>query len=212
MYGVVLMMALSGGANGPAAQDVAVTHVAKYGDNGHKTYRGCHGGCRGCYGGGCHGCYGGWCGGCYGGCYGGYCGGCYGGCGGCYGCGCGGYGYGSYGGMSYVSGYSGYGGTYATMQPAGGYSYGATANGAAPATIVVRLPADATLTVDGAPTTSSQNVRTFVSPDLQPDKEYQYTLRAEATRDGKKVTSSKEVTVRAGRQSEVTIDLPSASE
>ncbi|HKI35980.1 MAG TPA: TIGR03000 domain-containing protein [Gemmataceae bacterium] len=205
MYSVVLMMALSGGANGPAWHDATGEHVAKYGDNSQKAYR-CHG-CHGCHG--CYGCYGG-CHGCYGGCYG-----CYGGCGGCYGCGCyGGYGY-SYGSMPYATGY-GYAMSNGNL-PAG-YSYGDPANagnrygddnGTAPATIVVRLPADATLTVDGAATTSTQGVRTFVSPPLQAGKDFQYTLRAEATRNGKKINKTQEVTVRAGRESEVTIDLPS---
>jgi uncharacterized protein (TIGR03000 family) len=244
MYSVVLMMALSGGADVPASNQTAVEPVAKYGDHSHKQYRhGCHGCC-----GGWGGCCGGW-GGCYGG-RGGCCGG-WGGCYGCYGggggyarCGggwscCGGggcYGYGGYGyGSPYASGYYssyGYGmpSYYGSMTMpynnnygAAGYAYGVPGDsryydnqnanarglqqGEAPATIVVRLPADASLTIEGSPTTSTTAVRTFISPPLQPGKEYQYTLRAEATRDGKKMQSKREVTVRAGQQSDVTIDL-----
>jgi uncharacterized protein (TIGR03000 family) len=240
MYGVVLMMALSGGADQPARTDMAGEHVARYGDHGQKQYRcgGCYGGCYGCYGGYGYGyCGGGWGYGCYGGYRGGY--------GGCYG----GYGYGrwGYGGMSYAGGYYGYspysGTTYAGYAQFGApiysgglasdYGYGVpisqgdrryydesnmnrkrlgapSAAGDAPATIVVRLPADARLMIDGAPTSSTQDVRRFVSPPLQPGKEYQYTLKAEVTRDGKKVEHSRDVTVRAGQPSEVTFDLPAA--
>jgi uncharacterized protein (TIGR03000 family) len=81
------------------------------------------------------------------------------------------------------------------------------ARGEAPATIVVRLPADAQLTVDGSPTRSTEAVRTLISPPLQPGKAYQYTLRAEVTRDGKKVERKRDVTVRAGQESVVSFDM-----
>jgi uncharacterized protein (TIGR03000 family) len=234
MYGVVLMMALSGGADMPAWNDAPGEHVAKYGDHGQKAYRcgGRRGGCHGCYGGGYGGYCGGWGYGCYGGGYG-------------YGC-CGGYGYGGYGygSMPYAGGYYGYSpysgsvysgyAQYGTPMYSGGmpgdYGYGVRADqagrryyddrnveqlgapragGPAPATIVVRLPADAKLTIDGSPTTSTDAVRTFISPPLQPGKEYQYTLKAEVMRDGKAVERTRDVTVRAGEPSEVTFDLPS---
>jgi len=236
MYGVVLMMALSGGADQPAWNEATGEHVARYGDHGQKEYR-C-GGRRRCSGGG--GCYGGGCSGGGYGCSGGGYGGCWGGGG--YGCAGGGY---MYGGMSYAGGYYGYspysGTTYAGYAQYGApvysggltsdYGYGVPtgqgdiryyddsnmnrerlgapqASGDAPATIVVRLPADAKLMIDGNPTTSTQGVRTFVSPPLQPGRDYQYTLRAEVMRDGKKVERTRDVTVRAGQPSEVTIDLP----
>ncbi len=230
MYGVVLMMALSGGADVPAMNDVAAEPVARYGDHGHKEYR-LFGGRHGCCGGGgCHGGYGGYggyagCYGGYGGCHGGYAG-CYGGYGGCYGGGCyGSYGYGGggggyYGTMPYEGGYgySSYGSpTYSGTSPyQGGYQYGGPTEGTeyygesrteAPATIVVRLPADAKLTVDGSATRSTDSLRTFVSPPLQPGKDYRYTLRAEVTRDGKKVERSRDVNVHAGRTSEVNFDF-----
>jgi uncharacterized protein (TIGR03000 family) len=238
MYSVVLMMALSGGADAPAMSSVPAEPAARYGDHGHKEYR-LFGRRRGCCGGGC--CGGGCCGGCYGGPYyggsRGCCGGCYGsrysgGCsGGCYG-GCyGGRAYGSLGGGYYGEmpyegsyGYS-WGGTptyydgpmyYGSTTYPGGYAYGQpieaggyyeTSGIEAPATIVVRLPADAKLTVDGSVTRSTEGVRTFVSPPLQAGKDYQYTLRAEVTRDGKKVERTREVKVRAGQTSEVNFDF-----
>jgi uncharacterized protein (TIGR03000 family) len=116
------------------------------------------------------------------------------------------------GASSYYSGPMYYGST--TYQ--GGYVYGRPfedggyyeGNGTdAPATILVRLPSDARLTVDGTATRSTDSVRTFVSPPLQAGKDYQYTLRAEVTRDGKTVERTRDVNVRAGQTSEVNFDF-----
>jgi uncharacterized protein (TIGR03000 family) len=75
----------------------------------------------------------------------------------------------------------------------------------APATIIVSLPADASLLVDGAATTSTSTQRVFVSPELNPGRDYHYTLKAEWVRDGKSVAVSKEVAVRAGEETRVQI-------
>ncbi len=214
MYSVVLMMALSGGGDGSTADAARVEPVAKYGDHGHKQARlfgrrRCHGCCGGgyvsCCGGGGYGC-------CGGGHYGSYGGGGY------------------YGSMPYVTDY--YGSTFysalgffSTVPSTPSYTYGTPLDNtervgpplagspsdvAAPATLTVRLPADAKLSIQGAPTTSTKNVRTFISPPLQPGKAYEYTLRATVTRDGKPVERTRTVKVRAGQQNEVIIDLPAA--
>jgi uncharacterized protein (TIGR03000 family) len=92
-----------------------------------------------------------------------------------------------------------------------GASYGAPtccANGACAyaqpetgaAVIVVSLPADAKLTFDGEATTSTSDQRVFVSPVLPAGQEYHYTLQAEVVVDGKPVTISKTVAVRAGEE------------
>ncbi len=193
MYSVVLMMALNTGVEMPA-------HGGRHGCHGCRG--GCYGGCcgGGCYGGGC---YGG--GGYGGGCYGGYGGGCYGG---------GGYGGGCYGGGAYYG------------APAGGVPMippppkkdmpkkdGAPeeAQLPAPARIVVSLPADATLTIDDAATTSTSAQRTFVTPALNAGSEYQYTLKAEVTRNGERLTTTQKVTVRAGQESRVQLEFPAAA-
>jgi uncharacterized protein (TIGR03000 family) len=220
MYSIVLMMALSSGAEAPAGVD-----------HGHAAYRhgghGCYGcsGCSGCYG--CHGCYGYGCNGCYGcnggrhhrhhhrghgcngcysygchGCYGYGCQGCYGGCQGCYGYGCQGcYGYGCHG-------YDGHG------APAGGEKKGEqlktspkVTGMAAPATVIVSLPAETKLAIDGAPTTSTSERRVFISPSLEPGKTYHYTLTGELVREGRTMTSTKQVEVRAGEQTQVNLDF-----
>jgi uncharacterized protein (TIGR03000 family) len=74
------------------------------------------------------------------------------------------------------------------------------------ATLVVSLPADARLTIDGQATTSVSSVRTFTSPELQPGRTYVYTLQAVYTRDGEEKTVSKKVHVWAGRTSRVDLN------
>jgi uncharacterized protein (TIGR03000 family) len=80
-----------------------------------------------------------------------------------------------------------------------------------PARIVVSLPADAKLTVDGTPTTSTSSTRVFVSPALEPGQQYQYTFRAEVVRKGERQSATKQVVVRAGHESRVQFDLPATT-
>jgi uncharacterized protein (TIGR03000 family) len=82
---------------------------------------------------------------------------------------------------------------------------------AAPATIVVDLPADAILKVDGEATTSTSNFRVLVSPELPAGKDFQYTLTAQVMRDGKPVQVEQSVAVRAGEESHVSLSLPVTS-
>jgi uncharacterized protein (TIGR03000 family) len=201
MYSVVLMAALTTGGTAPD----------------------CHfrGGCCGCYGGygGCYGgCYGGWggCCGCYGGGFGAY-GGCWGGYGGwsCGGC---------YGGMGYGGGYA-YGGGYGGVTYPGNVMPGAgtgTGTGTGPqgemldkptedtkkkgtmltpsrAKLVVELPTDAKLYIDDLPMKTTSGVRAFNTPTLEPGQTYYYMVRAEVVRDGKPVTETRRVLVRAGQ-------------
>jgi uncharacterized protein (TIGR03000 family) len=188
------------------------------------------GGCRGCYGGmawgGCYGGYGGCYGGGWGGCYGGGWGGCYGG----YAMGWGGWG-GGYGRGYVLGGASPWMGGYAYAPMMSGYgtplvlgntplaNVGMTqsfffnpinATRANEATIVVHLPAEATLTIDGQPTQSTSSTRTFISPPLEPGKTYSYTLRAEMNRDGRAQSVKKTIDVRPGQPTEVTLDFRDA--
>ncbi len=73
----------------------------------------------------------------------------------------------------------------------------------APATIIVSLPADARLIVDGAPTNSVAERRTLVTPELDFGTTYVYTMRAEVVRDGRTQAQTQEVTVRGGETSTV---------
>ena len=168
---------------------------------GHK--HGCCGGCHGCHG-GCYGsCNGGCYGSCNGGCNGSYNGGCNGSCnGGCVG--------------SYNGGCVGYeGGNGCVGAPIVAPSVAPVvipekkmSQASAPATIIVRLPAEAKLTVDGNVTTSTSAQRVFVSPALEQGQEYFYTLTAEVVRDGKSASRTERIAVRAGEETNVNITFP----
>jgi uncharacterized protein (TIGR03000 family) len=96
------------------------------------------------------------------------------------------------------------GGTIRT--PAGGEKPKEEVRVPAPATIVVSLPADARLTIDDLVTTSTSNRRVFVSPTLNTGRDYTYSLKAEFVRDGKNVVITKDVNVRAGAETSVSLD------
>lgn len=76
------------------------------------------------------------------------------------------------------------------------------------ATLVVNLPADASLTIDGNATKATSTRRIFVSPALEQGKQYYYTLKAKAMRNGKEEVITKRVDVAAGRTINVQLDLP----
>ncbi len=80
-----------------------------------------------------------------------------------------------------------------------------------PATIIVSLPADARLTVDGAPTTSTSERRTLMTPVLEGDSTYVYTMQAEITREGRVQTETQQVTVRGGQVSNVRFNFSTQS-
>jgi uncharacterized protein (TIGR03000 family) len=216
MYSLVLMVALSGGAEAPA-----FGHCC--GCCGCYSCCGCHGchGCCGCWGcHGCHGCHG--CCGCHGffsHCHG--CCGCYSCCGCCGCCGC----YGCYG----CNGCCGCNGC---------YSYGCAGcnGGAAPAVekkeqkkdddndddqaqqvkantarVIVSLPADAKLTINGQATKSTSAKRVFESPTLEKGKTYSYTFKATVVRDGRTVSAERKIQLKAGERKPVSFDFETSS-
>jgi uncharacterized protein (TIGR03000 family) len=212
MYSVVLMMAMTSGGDAPAG---LFHNNSCCGGSccGGVVYSGC------CGGSSCHGsCHGGFLGGMFGGhkhhscCGGGCCGGYAGCCGGSYaGC-CGG----GYAGCTGYGGCAGYGGCVGaplmTPVPPTGEKIPVTPKEvkpkepeeiAAPATLVVNVPADAVLTIDGSATRSTSSRRVFESPTLEPGREFHYTLKATYTRDGQPVVLSKTVTVKAGAEAVV---------
>jgi uncharacterized protein (TIGR03000 family) len=160
---------------------------------------------RSCYGRSCHGCYGT----CYGaryGCSG--CSGCYGSCSGCYGtayyysCSCSG-GHSCYGcsgctgchGAAYTPGFVP---APAPAAPAPAPTEKKTTS-LSPARVIVSLPADARLIVDGQATaTKEKAVRTFLTPELEEGVEYRYVMKAEVVRDGQTLTETQTVLVKAG--------------
>jgi uncharacterized protein (TIGR03000 family) len=78
------------------------------------------------------------------------------------------------------------------------------------ATIVATLPADAKLLIDDQPTVSTSGTRVFITPALDNGRDFHYTLKAEVVREGKTQSVVKEVTVRAGQETRVNIELPVA--
>ncbi len=79
---------------------------------------------------------------------------------------------------------------------------------AAPASVTVKLPSNAKLTVnDVAVNVSGQ--QTFTTPKLEKGKSYFYTVKAEIVREGKTVTETRRVDVAAGK--EVTIDFTTSA-
>jgi uncharacterized protein (TIGR03000 family) len=199
MYSVVMVMALAGSAEAPDC----------HGSCGCQAYAGCYGGrvatsC-GCFGGrvatSC-GCFGGrvatTCG-CFGGhartgCYGGGYGGCYGttvtNCG-CYG-----------GGGVIIEKQKDMPKAEKIEMPKGK----GTDQVSAPATIVVNLPAEAKLTIDGYVSRQTSSQRTLVTIPIEPGREFTYTFVAEVS--GSRQTQT--VTVRGGQTAPVNFDFGTA--
>src|SRR5262249_49758132 len=83
---------------------------------------------------------------------------------------------------------------------AGDFSgYYSTYQAAAPANIVVSMPAGAKLTIDGYVSTQTSSTRYLVTPQLPAGQDYSYTLVAEMMQDGQLVQQSQKVTFRAGQ-------------
>jgi uncharacterized protein (TIGR03000 family) len=80
----------------------------------------------------------------------------------------------------------------------------------APAVLVVHLPADAKLTIDGEPTCSTGSRRVFVSPPLAPDRVLYYTLKAVRGAGGRRQSVTRQVAVVAGRTAVVHLDFAPA--
>lgn len=65
--------------------------------------------------------------------------------------------------------------------------------------LIVNVPADAKVFVNGRATTSVGAIRQYSSAGLRPGSKYDYRVRAEFTRDGKSVSEEKTVSVAAGQ-------------
>lgn len=76
--------------------------------------------------------------------------------------------------------------------------------------LTVKLPAEASLTIDGARTSQTGSERQFISPPLPEGKVFVYTLKATWTADGKKMEREKKVEVKAGAR--INVDLNKAEE
>jgi uncharacterized protein (TIGR03000 family) len=226
MYSVVLAAMLTAG---PAVAP-AWGHGCNGCCGGYNAFSSCCGGC-------CGGYYSGCCGGYSYGCCGGYSYGCCGGYSSCFGC-CGysslsSY-YGCCGGWHSPYYSSCWGSCCGGWQPV--YSCGCCGgvvvspetapvapdmpktgqkketSAAAPATVIVKAPLDVRVTVNGAVTERTKTEQVFTTPALDAGRSYSYEFKAEAVRDGKTVTRTQKVVVKAGRQSDADFsDLTIAS-
>ncbi len=78
--------------------------------------------------------------------------------------------------------------------------------------IWLRVPADATVWVDGVKTKQTGEARHFFSPPLRPGKNYTYRLLVRWTKDGKKVEKSRDVAVHAGADVRLDFTRPQTDE
>lgn len=75
----------------------------------------------------------------------------------------------------------------------------------------IRVPEDAQIWFDGEKTDKTGTLRQFVSPPLDPGRDYAYDVRARWTEDGREVDRSERVTVRAGQQVWLNLLIPPAA-
>jgi uncharacterized protein (TIGR03000 family) len=66
------------------------------------------------------------------------------------------------------------------------------------ARLIVELPPDAKLFIDDQPMKTLSGTRTFSTPALEQGQSYYYMVKAEVVRDGKPVSMTRRVIVRAG--------------
>jgi uncharacterized protein (TIGR03000 family) len=79
--------------------------------------------------------------------------------------------------------------------------------------LLMVVPADATIQVEGQQTSSTGTQREFVSPALTPGKRYVYTVRVHYTTDGgKEVDDVRQIRVRAGDRWRVDFNQPAPRE
>jgi uncharacterized protein (TIGR03000 family) len=75
------------------------------------------------------------------------------------------------------------------------------------ARVLVTLPADARLIVDGKETRATSETRIFDTPPLEPDESYVYSMEARVVRNGQLVAIKKQAIVRAGKDTRVNFDM-----
>jgi uncharacterized protein (TIGR03000 family) len=81
-------------------------------------------------------------------------------------------------------------------------------SGQGQAIVIVDLPADAKLTINGWKSANTNSTRRFRSPPLESGKAYTYDLRAEVVRDGQTMVQTRQIVVFGGRETRVPFDFP----
>jgi uncharacterized protein (TIGR03000 family) len=80
-------------------------------------------------------------------------------------------------------------------------------DGSQTALLSVSVPAEAKIFINGTATTSTGSERQYVSRGLTGGNRYDYEVRAEITRDGQTVTETKNITLTAGQQVNVSFSF-----
>ena len=68
------------------------------------------------------------------------------------------------------------------------------------ARLIVDVPADGKVYVDDQPMKTPAEHRVYQTPDLEPGQTYVYDIRVEVQRDGKAVSETKRVLLKAGQE------------
>ncbi len=76
--------------------------------------------------------------------------------------------------------------------------------------LTVSVPTDAKIFVNGTATTSTGEVRQYVSRDLAGGMSYAYEVRAEIVRDGQTLEQTKTIDLRAGATNSLAFDFEAA--
>jgi uncharacterized protein (TIGR03000 family) len=77
--------------------------------------------------------------------------------------------------------------------------------------LIVDVPADAKVFVNGHATTSTGEHRQYVSHGLEAGMRYEYQVRVEIVRDGKPISETKTVQLSAGSEADVAFDISGKS-
>jgi uncharacterized protein (TIGR03000 family) len=80
-------------------------------------------------------------------------------------------------------------------------------DGSQTALLSVSVPAETKIYINGTATTSSGSERQYISRGLTSGNRYEYEVKAEITRDGNTVTETKNVTLAAGQQVNVSFNF-----
>lgn len=67
------------------------------------------------------------------------------------------------------------------------------------AKLLIELPTNAKLFIDDTPVKGAVDVQTFHTPPLEPGRDYFYSVRIEMMRDGRPLTQTRQIIVRAGQ-------------
>ncbi len=67
------------------------------------------------------------------------------------------------------------------------------------AKLLIELPANAKLFIDGTPVKAAADVQAFHTPPLEPGRDYFYTVRIELMSDGQPLSQTRQLIVRAGQ-------------